>query len=70
MNEMLNDSLAFDRYTNDLKRAEANYQHRTAKRSSKNGPRFQIALALLSLATRIQPALSVQIQRPAGPATA
>lgn len=70
MNEMLNDSLAFDRYTTDLKRAEANYQQRTAMASRANGPRFRIALALLNLASRIQPSLAIQIQQPAEPAAA
>jgi len=70
MNEMLNDSLAFDRYNNDVKRGEANYQRQAAIVSQGSGPRFQIALALVNLATRIQPALSIQIRPPAQPAAA
>ena len=70
MNEMLIDKLAFDRYNSDIKCGVANYHRQIALAPQNSGPRFQLALALLSLATRIQPSLAFQLQPPAQPATA
>ncbi len=70
MNELLNDSLAFDRHSSDIKRAEINYTRQVALAGQGRGARFRIAVALLNLATRIQPALAVQLQQPVEPLAA
>ncbi|CAN5629107.1 hypothetical protein BH23CHL2_BH23CHL2_28380 [soil metagenome] len=70
MNEMLNDRLAFDRYNSDIKRGESNYSRQAGIGSQSNGPRARLATALLNLATKLQPELTVEVQQPAQPATA
>ena len=70
MNEQIFFDLGQQRYNDDVVRGEANYKRQSANAPQDSGPRFQIALALVSLAARIQPSLSVQIQSPAQPAAA
>ncbi|MEZ4522132.1 MAG: hypothetical protein R3A46_10900 [Thermomicrobiales bacterium] len=70
MNEMLNDTLAFQRYQDDVKRGEIAYNRQATGAAANNGPRSRIAATLLSLAIHLQPELQIEVQRPVQSATA
>ena len=63
MNEMLNDLLALQRYADDLARAEQAYNQQKALNTSTSPARTRVALGLVTLATKLQPALSIHVQR-------
>jgi hypothetical protein len=70
MNEQLFFDIGQQKYTDDVTRGEANYQVQNAIAALSNGPRAKIAVGLVSLATRLQPNLAIEVQQPARPATA
>ncbi len=70
MNEQIFFDLGQQRYNDDIARGEANYKRQAATAVQASGPRFQLAISLINLASRIQPSLSVQVEQPAQPATA
>ena len=70
MYEQIFFDLGQQKYTDNVARGEANYQRQAALDSATSGLRLHLAVALLSLATRIQPSLSIQNQRPAQAAAA
>jgi hypothetical protein len=70
MNEQIFFDLGQQRYNDDIARGEANYKRQTATVVQSSGPRLQLAISLINLASRIQPSLSVQVEQPAQPATA
>ena len=69
MNEQIFFDLGQQKYSDDVARGEANHKRQADLDSTSAGPRFHLAVALLSLAARIQPSLSIQVQRPAQVAT-
>jgi hypothetical protein len=70
MNEMLIDALAFQRYHDDVKRGEANYQRQATIAAQNNGLRARLAITLVGPPARLQPELGIAIQQPAQPAAA
>jgi hypothetical protein len=70
MNDVLNDALAFQRYHEDVKRGEANYDRQAVSTAPSDGHRARLALMLVSLAARLQPNLTITVQQPAQPAAA
>ena len=70
MNEQIFFDIGQQKYNDDTVRGEASYNQRAALAMNGGGPRFHLAVALLSLASRIQPSLSINVQQPAQPAAA
>ena len=63
MNEMLNDIIGLQRYSNDLARAEQAYAQHTALNTDKSPARTRVALGLVALATKLQPTLMIDARR-------
>jgi len=70
MNEQLFYDIGQQKHIENVTRAERNVARQAARGSASPAARDRIALGLVSLATRLQPALSIQVQRPAEPAAA
>ena len=70
MNEQIFFDLGQQKYTDDVARGEANYQALNATAITGGGPRAKIAVTLVSLAARLQPNLTIEVQQTAHPATA
>ena len=70
MNEQIFFDLGQQKYTGDVARGEANYQRQAATVATGNGPRAKLAVSLVSLAARLQPNLTIEVQQPSQPATA
>lgn len=67
MTEQLFYNIGQQRYHADVARADRNYARRVASEIETRSNRDQIVYGLVSLAARLQPSLTVQIQRPAQP---
>ena len=70
MNEQLFFDIGQQKHSEKVARAERNIRQRAAQGSTPRSTRDQIALSLVTLATKLQPGLSIQVQRPAEPAAA
>ena len=70
MNEQLFFDIGRQRYSEDIARAESNLTQQVVNEVEARSARDRIALGLVKLAASLQPSLSIEIQRPAEPATA
>ena len=70
MNEQLYYDIGQQKHTENVARAERNIARQASSKQNADSTRDRIALGLVSLATKLQPALSINVQRPAQPAAA